>query len=378
MRARVASVMIAVVLSAILFVSTSVPVPPSRPPFPRVTLKEFGRLIEGLSEPEGYFDTDNFISNEGGYLKVLPIIDRIGARGGVYMGVGPDQNFSYIAEVRPELAIIVDIRRQNLLEHLYFKALFELSPDRSQFLQRLFGRPVSTANAAPAGFDLERYLDETEGTPSNSMFSRRCLDEAERRIRHWSLSLNAEDFKAIEYVARAFFDEGPLLKFTSYGRPPNPRYPSYRSLLLETDSKGKRSSYLATEDRYQSVRALHLENRIVPVVADLAGSPAMGRIARELRARRIGVSCFYVSNVEFYLFERDRWVAYTRNMNGLPWEANAILIRSISNSWRMHRDHIPGYYMTTLVQRAASFLQNEAAGRNATYWDLVTNDNIAP
>ena len=50
--------------------------------------------------------------------------------GGAYIGVGPDQNFSYIAQVRPDIAFIVDIRRDNLLLHLLFKALFSLSDTR--------------------------------------------------------------------------------------------------------------------------------------------------------------------------------------------------------------------------------------------------------
>ena len=42
--------------------------------------------------------------------------------GGVYMGVGPEQNFSYIAAIRPAMAFIVDIRRQAVMQHLMFKA----------------------------------------------------------------------------------------------------------------------------------------------------------------------------------------------------------------------------------------------------------------
>jgi hypothetical protein len=107
-----------------------------------ISLKEMDRLIGGISETEGYFDSDNFISNEAGYLKVLPLLREHGVRGGVYIGVGPDQNYSYIAETRPRLAILVDIRRQNLIQHLYFKALFQLSSSRIGFLERLFGRRV--------------------------------------------------------------------------------------------------------------------------------------------------------------------------------------------------------------------------------------------
>jgi hypothetical protein len=35
---------------------------------------------------------------------------------------------------------VLDIRRQNMLEHLTYKALFEMSTDRADFLSRLFSR----------------------------------------------------------------------------------------------------------------------------------------------------------------------------------------------------------------------------------------------
>jgi hypothetical protein len=137
-------------------------------------------------------------------------------------------------------------------------------------------------------------------------------------------------------------------------------------------------NYLASEERFLAVRTLQRENRIVPVVADLAGRAAMGNIARELRARRLEVSCFYISNVEFYLFGHQRWSDYMRNMRALPWAENAILVRSVSNNWRMHPASMPGYYMTTVLQRVSSFFENEDTGRNASYWELVTSDYIAP
>src|SRR5215204_4388412 len=64
---------------------------------------EFGRLIERLSEPGGYFDTDNLISNEASYLHVLGRLRKLQTSGGAYIGVGPDQNFSYMAQIRPRI-----------------------------------------------------------------------------------------------------------------------------------------------------------------------------------------------------------------------------------------------------------------------------------
>ena len=84
--------------------------------------------------------------------------------GGVYIGVGPEQNFSYLSLTRPKLAIIVDIRRDNLLQHLYYRYLFEEARDRSHFIALLVGRPYDEGKAPP----------ENLGTPGDPASSRRA------------------------------------------------------------------------------------------------------------------------------------------------------------------------------------------------------------
>src|SRR5438552_19074703 len=98
---------------------------------------EFSRLIRELSEDGGYFRSDNFTSNETSYLHVVDKLQQLGATGGAYVGVGPEQNFTYIAKIRPRIAIIIDIRRQAMIQHLMTKAVFHLAPTRSQFLSPL-------------------------------------------------------------------------------------------------------------------------------------------------------------------------------------------------------------------------------------------------
>jgi hypothetical protein len=101
---------------------------------------EFWRLIESISEPSGPFISDNLISNEVGYGATLPALRTALQPNGAYVGVGPEQNFTYIAALKPKIAFVVDIRRDNMLQHLLYKALFELSENREQFVSRLFSR----------------------------------------------------------------------------------------------------------------------------------------------------------------------------------------------------------------------------------------------
>jgi len=110
----------------------------------------FAALSARISGPGGYFNSDNLVSNEDGYLKVLGALKRLDVRGGAYVGVGPDQNFSYIAAIRPDIAFIVDIRRDNLLEQLLLKALIERAPTRVQFLAAASTRSSPTSTGLPS------------------------------------------------------------------------------------------------------------------------------------------------------------------------------------------------------------------------------------
>src|SRR5690606_29522322 len=109
---------------------------------------EFWKLASDISEPGGYFRiVDNFTSNEREVGQLYSMLRARGTNGGVYLGVGPEQNFTYIAAIRPSMAFIIDIRRQAVMQHLMFKAMFELSNDRADFIAMLFGKP------RPAGID---------------------------------------------------------------------------------------------------------------------------------------------------------------------------------------------------------------------------------
>ena len=107
----------------------------------RLSDREFWKLVEDLSEPNGSFRSDNLLSNELQFQYVIPELTRIAQPGGRISGSAPEQNFTYIAALRPAMAFIIDIRRGNLDLQLLYKALFELSSDRAQFVSLLFSKP---------------------------------------------------------------------------------------------------------------------------------------------------------------------------------------------------------------------------------------------
>ena len=291
--------------------------------------RPFSAQVAALSEPGGYFDTDNLISNEGSYLNVLAGLDGAGVRGGAYVGVGPDQNFSYIAHIRPSIAFVVDIRRDNLLLHLLFKALFEQARTRFEYMALLFGRPVPRDAVRWRAESIERlaaYIDDTAATA-------RSPDGLDRRTRaviaRFGVPLSEADFATIGRFHQTFVAAGLGLRFETTGRPPQAHYPSYRDLLLAVDSRGRKGNFLATEEGFQFVKALQARNLIVPVVGDLAGPRALRAIAQLLKDRRQPLSAFYTSNVEFYLDRAGTLDRFLQNLGQLPRMREAVVIRSV-------------------------------------------------
>ena len=338
----------------------------------------FGRLIERLSEPGGYFDTDNLISNESAYLHVLGTLHRVGVSGGAYIGVGPDQNFSYIAQLRPTVAYILDIRRDNLLQHLMFKSLFALSRNRLEYLCRLFARPVPRDLHhwdQRSITELIAYLDETPQQPE-------LVDASLAAVRAKAASLGVplsdKELATIGRIHATFIDAGPDLRFSSIGRPPRPYYPTYRQLLLEKDLAGRQANYLASEDDFRFLKTLQARNLVVPVVGNFAGAHALREIARDVGARGERVSAFYTSNVEYYLMREGSFDRFAENLKRLPRTARSVVIRSYFGGvfGSPHPQSVPGYYNTQLVQSLDAMLDEYDRGGYRTYLELVTRHHL--
>ncbi|MGE0448913.1 MAG: hypothetical protein AB7Q29_04950 [Vicinamibacterales bacterium] len=289
----------------------------------------FAAEVERLSEPEGYFDTDNLVSNEGSYLTVVPELLERGVGGGVYIGVGPDQNFSYIARIRPSTAYIVDIRRDNLLLHLLFKALFAASSTRVEYLSLLTGRapPGDLGRWRSAGIgEIVAHVDAQSPSADRVEHVRRQLDA---RIAGFGIPLTTGDFSAIDRFHRAFIGAGLDLKFESFGRRMPSYYPTYRELLLATDGAGREWNYLASEDDFQFLKRLQGIDGIVPVVGNLAGTEAMRRVATTVATRGEKVSAVYISNVETYVVRGGHFEQYVDNLRRLPHDDATVVIRSM-------------------------------------------------
>jgi hypothetical protein len=284
--------------------------------------KEFWSLIEALSEPAGAFTlSDNFVSNEPLFAERLRWLRPMG---GAYIGVGPEQNFSYIAGLRPAMAFIIDIRRENRNLHLLYKALFELSADRADFVSHLFSRP------RPAGLrpsdSVEEIFGQYDGVPpSAEQFGRNARLVRERLCATHGLQLSQIDLDSIDRAFNVFYVDGPGIRWTS--RTMSGVWPSYRLLMAGKDLTGRSRSFLATEEGFRFVKELHSRNMIVPMVGDFSGPSAIHRVGDYVRAHADVIHAFYGSNVGVYL-TKQQTNAYCRNLATLPAAPRAWFIES--------------------------------------------------
>jgi len=301
----------------------------------RLSDADFWKLASDISEPGGFFRiTDNYTSNEREVGILFTMLREQKVRGGVYMGVGPEQNFSYMAAIQPAMAFIVDIRRQAIMQHLMFKAVFELAPDREDFISLLFAKP------RPASLekkDKARSIQQIWEAyfPVQQDFTLRTKNYtrlSEHITKTHKFELTAEEQRMFDDVFQAFYSYGPLISTRGSGS--GGRGGSgvtFQDLTGEAyDTNGVPQSFLSTDDHYQTIRSLHLKNLIVPVSGDFGGPQAIRAIGAWLKSRGGTVSAYYVSNVEQYLFQDGKAAAFYQNVGTLPLNAASVFIRPYS------------------------------------------------
>jgi hypothetical protein len=300
----------------------------------RLSDAEFWKLVSDISEPGGYFRiTDNYTSNEREVGQVATMLRETGVNGGVYLGVGPEQNLSYIAAIHPVMAFVIDIRRQAVMQHLMFKAAFELSADRADFISLLFSkpRPVGITGATP----IQQIWAAYESVPTD----RSAADKTHARIvQHLTathgFTFTSDESLQLDAVFHAFLEYGPSISTrgpSSGLRGGGGNNMSFADLTgWSADSTGQPQSFLSTEENFSYVKALEERNLVVPVSGDFGGPKAIRAIGAYLRAQTGVVSAFYLSNVEQYLFQDRKARDFYDNVATLPMNDKTVFIRPYS------------------------------------------------
>jgi len=339
---------------------------------PQLSDEAFWNMVSEFSETGGYFRSDNFVSNETTFQYVIKNLKKT-TPGGVYLGVGPDQNFTYIVAMQPKLAIIFDIRRQNTMQLLMYKALIEMSSDRADFLSKLFSR-TRPANLGKSSTAEELFTAYDGIAPNRQLFVQTFQAIKNQLEEHHKFKLTADDEATIQYVFSSFYSGGPDLTYNGvtggFGR----RMPSYAEMMQMTDEEGINRSYLGTEENFRILQDFQKKNLIVPVVGDFAGSRAIRAVAVYLKQHDAFVSAFYVSNVEQYLFQQgDDWSKFYRNVETLPLDATSSFIRSVFNGQALTSQPSGfGLRSVSLLSSIPELLKAFNEGEVRTYYDVVT------
>jgi hypothetical protein len=305
-------------------------------------------------------------------------------QGGVFIGVGPEQNFTYVVALRPSIAFIVDIRRQNMLQILIYKAVFELSENRADFLARLFSRkrPDGLGNRSTVSELFAAYgtIERDEAALASNLQGVKDFLMKKR-----NLALTDDDQTIIDRVYSAFAYYGTRITYnTPY--PPNPRapggMPDYEKIMTGADPSGR--NYLASEENYRFVRDLQTKNLVVPVVGDFGGPKTIRAIGQFARDNSAMVTAFYTSNVEQYLFAADSATARGRgganggaksfydNVATLPLNSSSTFIRSNGLN-QASPQGASGIYNSMLLSPMVEMLSALKEGRITTYAEVLAN-----
>ena len=341
----------------------------------------YWKMVREFSEPGGYFLSENFVSNEMGVQLVISRLRETMPPGSVYMGVGPEQNFTYIAALKPRIAFIVDIRRQNLLQHLWYKAVFEMSPTRAQFLSRLFARPLphSLAIAANDNIGADSLVTLLIASKPDSNLFRETFNSVTHRlaVTH-GFDLDSSDIATIAYVDSVFYLSGPELNYSSgQGSSRGNSYrrmPTFAMIAATTDENGNNLGFLGSDSAYRVVRDMQRRNLIVPVVGNFSGPHALVSVGKWLGERGASVGAFYVSNVEQYLFrQEDDWNRFYGNVGMLPLDSNSRFIRSSTGGYRSYGASYNGVVMMMhqMTSPIVPIVESARAGRLMGYQDVL-------
>ena len=308
----------------------------------------YWKLIDSISEPTGEFPSENFTSNENGFQKILPDLLNTAKQGGVYLGVGPEQNFTYIAALHPRIVFIVDIRRQNLLQHMFYKAAFELADNRADFLSLIFGRK------RPVGLTDQSTIDELliafdRMPPDEETHAKNLAAMKDLLLNKHKFGMSANDQSLLEHVSVVFNYYGPQLNYGST-YPPTGRGgnggngANFMTVMTATDPSGVERGFLASEENYRVLRELERKNLLIPVVGDFGGPKALRAVGQYLKDHGATVTAYYTSNVEQYLFNQGSGrgsrvinggaTKFYENVGTLPLDASSVFIRSgVSNAY---------------------------------------------
>jgi hypothetical protein len=330
--------------------------------------EEVGPLLARLSENPGDFPSENYVTNEISLLDVAPLLRDPKLRDRAYVGVGPEQNYTYVGLLEPRVAYIVDIRRGNLLEHMVFRGCFEAGTTRAEFLSALLARRTSSETDESVASQAAAF----RAVPPDAALREQGIARTKALLDRLHVARARGDDATITRIHRAFATHGLSIAYTMTRAPGE--YPTLAETLAARDPEGEAASFLGTEERYVRVRRLVMENRVLPIVGDFGGARALRAVGEDMRERGLVLGVLYASNVEQYLFNgpRDvRHAAFVASIRSMPRDDASRLVRVWFDPKPDPTQH-PTHRTTQLTIPVNTFLARAAEKPFKNYREVTT------
>lgn len=338
---------------------------------PLMSDAQLGELMKKLSESPGDFPSHNFVSNETSYLDAARVLQDARMRGRAYVGVGPEQNLTYVGLMQPAIAYIVDIRRGNAVEHMVLRSCMERGETRVGFVSALTARRSPESLLAKGEHaSVEEIALAFRGVKPEGALRAEGRAAAEATMTKLGWTPTKADRGELAAILGAFEAKGMELAYSMEGSAR--KYPSLGSLLARRE--GDAASFLADEETYRRVRALVVGNRLVPVVGDFAGAHALSAVGKDMAERGLTLGVFYTSNVEQYLFEGNLYRKFAANVRAMPRDDASVIVRVWFDQGRKHPKQKEGHRTTTLTASVSRFLERSEAKPYRSFWQVVTEE----
>jgi hypothetical protein len=326
------------------------------------TKSPFWNILKRLDDPPtGPSSADNLMTNEDSVASVVDEISKVVPKGQVYLGVGPDQNYSLMAHLEPSYGFILDYRKKNQLLHLLQKALVENSADRHAYLEHFWNRNLPELPLSLN--DIEKEFKILAKQPQNELLVQSAKELVTQTMSKWNI-LNDKEFHEIATIQARLAGPGPDARFLALKM-----YPTLGSLITMPSRSGQPSHWLASDRTYAAIRKMQLSDQILPIVGDWAGPGAIRRLAEHLKMNQLQVGCIYISDVEFFLLRGGLFQKYLENLSALPRHPESKIIRTSTRELN-HTERVSGRSSTTVVRSLSRFLKSAKTGKIESWEDL--------
>ena len=225
--------------------------------------------------------------------------DAVKDKGGIYLGVGTDQNYLLAAWARAEVLVLLDFDQSVVDLHRVYRVMFRAAQGPEDFLRlwRLQSRR-----------EVLRLIEEGYADPKERASALRAYGKA-----RWAVERRLK-----RVVARMAQVSLPC--------------------------------FLVDADQYAYLRRLFLEDKVFMVRGDLTAQRSVSAVARaaEKAGKKVGV--LYLSNAEQYFPYGEQ---YRSNIRALPLDEGSVVVRT---SGQRGLSHVKGTYYHYNTQSGASFV----------------------